>query len=421
MLKKLFFFLICSTLLFGEGAVVYDPTNAANTSSILANIVESVKKYEEMISKANEQVNKLNQIGDTINSVNKLISGSSLTLASPFEVLDTLKDALANIQNSYTRLSKTINDYDIKNQIKQKRLGAKCPWLRFELIDPKSSKIALFNQGEETAQLKDVKELINLLSENVYSNYEATMGTLSGKALGELLCETIVEEEFRKKINNYVALEKKAILEGNQKEFNELRLKRMKMELEKKIKDQENLENKIQPLFQRIVQMKESLGVQDPSANKNEYGIKYCEEGKNENGKFCYPILLNNAKIDQDFSDLKKKLNQELSGAGTNKEAQSQAYANFNQRSQMLVLEYLKDLSESLAFLNETMALTSSLLADDFRRKYQTNIIDKPVNNGSYREESEILENVAQKDLLELKQTPLNKYGFPVIISKGEK
>lgn len=402
------------------GAIVFDPTNAANTGTMVSHMVEALKQYEEMITKANEQINRLNQIGEFMNSTNKLISGSNLTIASPFEVLETLRDALSNIKNSYDRLSKTISDYDIKDHIKQKRLGAKCPWLRFDVINPKSSKLFLLNQGEETPELKDVKELLNLLSDNVYANYEATMGTLSGRALAELMCETVVEEEFRKQISNLTGLEKKAVIEGDQQAFNEARLKRMKIELEKKIKDQENLENKLQPLFQRVVQMKETLGVQDVSANNNKHGIKYCTKGKNDEGEFCYPILLNHTKITQDFNDLKQKLNDDLSGAGTDKDAQSVAYANFNQRGQMIMLEYLKDLSEGLSFLNETMSLTSSIIADDFKRKYQTSILDKPVNNGSYREESEILEEVKQPDLLQLKKVPLDKYGFPIIAPKKE-
>ena len=130
--------------------------------------------------------------------------------------------------------------------------------------------------------------------------------------------------------------------------------------------------------------------------------------------------MLNHTKITHDFNDLKQRLNDDLSGAGTDKDAQSVAYANFNQRRQMIMLEYLKDLSEGLSFLNETMSLTSSIIADDFKRKYQTSILDKPVNNGSYREESEILEEVKQPDLLQLKKVPLDKYGFPIIAPKKE-
>lgn len=416
-MKKIICLCLFLSILLGEAMVVHDPTNAANIGQMITQLTESIKKYEEMISKANEQVNKLGQISQFMDKTNKLISGSNLTIANPMEILENLKDNLERIKRSYKRLEKTFKDYDFKNHIKAKRIGAKCPWLRWEVIDAKTTKMIFANNGEETPLMKDARELIELMSDNVYSNFEATLGTLSGRALAEMLCETVVEEEYRKQINNLTALEKKAIFDGNQAEFDKLRMQRMQTELKKKITDQTNLENKIQPLYQRVVQMKEALGVQDKEANKNDHNIKYCEEGKNDEGEFCYPILLSHLKISQDFNDLKAELNNGLSSAGTNKDAQSAAYANFNQKGQILMLEYLRELSQNLSFLNETMALTSSLLADDFKRRYQTNIIDKPVNNETFAEESEILQGY-RKSILELKKPVLDKYGFPTPVGK---
>ena len=174
--------------------VVSDPTQTSQNVTIIGHLVDSLKKYEKMIETANAQVNKLNEINDFMSKTNAFLKGSSISIASPLEVIDNLKNTISAMKYNAEALGKTFKDFELGEKIRRKRLNSSCPWLDYTLISPKSMDIIFKKEGEETQLVKDAKELINFLNDDIYSNLRTTMGSLSGRVLAESLCQAIKEE-----------------------------------------------------------------------------------------------------------------------------------------------------------------------------------------------------------------------------------
>lgn len=410
---KIFGAVALSSMLFAAGMVVTDPDQTLQNTTIIGHLVDQLKKYEEMIQKANDQVNRLNQINDIMNKTNNFLNGSAIAIASPTEVLENLKTTLELMKYNYENLKKTIEDFDIGSKVRIKRMGNKCPWLRYDIISPKSLKIFFTETGEETQVLKDAKNLINLLSDDIYANLSTTLGTLSGRALAESLCEVVLKEQLDKEKKIYEAKEKAALISGNITEYNNLRNKRLKAELAKILNDEAELQKKFSPLIGRTTQMLEQLGVKDKSANTKE--IKYCDEGKNKDGEFCYPRALETERLNQEFSALTADFNEKLAAAGNSEEAQAKVYANFNQKSQTLLLSYTKDLANHLAFANETLSLIGSLMAEDFQRKYYRNLNTRDSTTEEKKTELEIRNELKDKKYFYQYNANFDEFGFPKI------
>lgn len=413
--RTLFVSSILSTQLFGEMLVVSDPNNDASNATMINHMVTSLKNYEDMIAKAQDQINRLNQISEVLNSTQKFISGSTLKIATPFQLIETLKQNLEGIVASYKRLEKTIQNYDWRDHIKEKRIEGKCPWLRYDIIGTNDLKVFFKQTGEETPLMKDAKELMELLSDDTYSNMSSVVGSLSGRAYAEFFCEMATREQERKRVAENIAKQKRAILDGNFEEQERLRIEGAKLSLQTKLKEEERMRGLWQPLINRNTQMLQTLGVTDKFLNTKD--ITYCREGKNEDSEeFCYPVLLKTTNLNHRLDKLTQKLTEELTSAGTDTDGQAQAYANFNQEASRLQLEYAKNQAESLNFLNETMSLLSSIMAEDYRRKYQT-INQAPVNNKSFNTEEQILESNEKGDLgvIQGKKPEMDKFGFPTL------
>ena len=411
--------LFISQISIAVGMIVSDPEQTSQNVTIIGHLVDSLKKYEKMIETANAQVNKLNEINDFMNKTNAFLKGSSISIASPFEVIDNLKNTISAMKYNAESLGKTFKDFDLGEKIRRKRLNSSCPWLDYTLISPKSMDIIFKNEGEETQLMKDAKELINFLNDDIYSNLRTTMGSLSGRVLAESLCQAIKEEERKEREQQLLNEERKAMISGNMNEYNRLKKERLKAELTRILEDEAALKEKYGVLTNRETQMLESLGVVNKEYNTKDR--KYCEEGKNKKGEFCYPKALDTIRLNDEFNKLQEKLSAELASAGTSKEAQAQVYANFNQQSQILMLAYVKDLANHLAFLNETLSLMGSLAAEDFQRKYKRDLNTNPPTNGMRKSEQDIKNSLNNIKPYYQRTSQFDEWGFPKVnlISSG--
>lgn len=407
-----FFFLFFSTLC-ASPLIVSDPTNDASNATMIGKLVEQITKYEEMIQKANDQVQRLNQINDVMNKTHQFLNGSAIAIASPSEVVANLKHVLATMQYNAKSLKDTLKNFDIGSKIRIKEMGNKCPWLRYDIISPQSLKIFFTETGEETQLLKDAKKLVQTLSDDVYSNLHTTLGTLSGRALAESLCEVVLKEELEQQKKIYQEKEKAALIRGDMSEYSRLRNKRLKAELTKILDDQAQLSKKFSPLIGRQTQMLEQLGVKDPSANTKE--MQYCQEGSNQEGAFCYPQALETQRLNQEFDGLQKEFHRQLLLAGNSTQAQANAYANFNQKGQILLLHYAKEMANHLAFVNETLSLIGSLMAEDFQRKYYRNLNLQDKSTKEQKTEREIKDLLKDKKMFDQYSSNFDNYGFPLL------
>ncbi len=250
---------------------------------------------------------------------------------------------------------------------------------------------AITKTGEQTTRMRDMQNLIQALSSNGYENMQSLAGQLSGRAWGEMLCK----EMTRSKINDRIALLK---TRGQYKQA-------FIQQIEQNIAEEQSLNDKAKLLSKRLDALQTNFGVTDPTANHNKQGIPYCRENK-ETGK-CNPIdnVFRTTRLDNDLEQEIQTLTQDLSKA-PNKDAQSQAYANFNQRIKLLTVKYLKEITNQMLFLNQTMAIQSEIIADMYQTDYGFGTNLKGTKSTQYQTREQILGKVKT-----------NKFGFPKITS----
>ncbi|PAF46131.1 hypothetical protein BKH41_09480 [Helicobacter sp. 12S02232-10] len=87
-----------------------------------------------------------------------------------------------------------------------------------------------------------------------------------------------------------------------------------------------------------------------------------------------------------------------------------------------LLLSYVKDIANNISFLNETMALTSNLIAKDYKNKYDNNpefsVLTQKQQNEFNRLKDEIFSGSSKSLADYAKDANFNQYGFPIYAPK---
>ncbi len=403
--------LLCCKSVFAEGEtplIVNDPELHAGQATVIGKMVDSIKKYEEIISKAQAQINQLQKVNNMINTTNSLISGSAITLANPMQVIQNAQYQIESIRYNYENLKQNIENWNAQNLLRNKYLQQQCPWLNVnaltnnKIVNLQNLNNLISKNGEQTQTARDVQNLIQSLSISGYENMQSLAGGLSGRAWGEMLCKMVNDSNYES--------EQALLATGNSSEGQK---RRFLLRVKKKVNDNRQLKKKLDPFLKRLDVLQTEFGVTDPTANHNKQGIDYCTENK-ETGK-CDPIknVFRTTRLDNDLEQEIQTLTQDLSKA-PNKDAQSQAYANFNQRVRLLTVKYLKEITNQMLFLNQTMAMQSEIMADDYFRQN---------NDGFGKEENHIDKQLTQKRINERGRARIyfqnhnvkfDQFGFPI-------
>ncbi|WP_100972084.1 hypothetical protein KVD47_06870 [Helicobacter pylori] len=407
--SALFSALLCCKSVFAEGEtplIVNDPETHVSQATIIGKMVDSIKRYEEIISKAQAQVNQLQKVNNMINTTNSLISGSAITLANPMQVIQNAQYQIESIRYNYENLKQSIENWNAQNLLRSKYLQQQCPWLNVnaltnnKIVNLKNLNNLITKNGEQTQTARDVQNLIQSLSSSGYENMQS-LG-LSGRAWGEMLCKMVNDSNYES--------EQALLATGNSSEEQK---RRFLLRVKKKVNDNRQLKKKLDPFLKRLDVLQTEFGVTDPTANHNKQGIHYCTENK-ETGK-CDPIdnVFRTTRLDNELEQEIQTLTLDLTKA-PNKDAQSQAYANFNQRIKLLTLKYLKEITNQMLFLNQTMAMQSEIMADDYFRQN---------NDGFGKEENHIDKQLTQKRINERERARIyfqnpnvkfDQFGFPI-------
>ncbi|MFP6206855.1 hypothetical protein ACLGC0_07720, partial [Helicobacter pylori] len=349
MKKLVFSMLLCCKSVFAEGEtplIVNDPELHAGQATVIGKMVDSIKKYEEIISKAQAQVNQLQKVNNMINTTNSLISGSAITLANPMQVIQNAQYQIESIRYNYENLKQSIENWNAQNLLRNKYLQQQCPFFNFnkltnkKIVNLSNLNNAITKTGEQTTRMRDMQNLIQALSSSGYENMQSLDGGLSGRAWGEMLCKMVNDSNYES--------EQALLATGNRSEDQK---RRFLIRVKKKVNDNRQLKNKLDPFLKRLDVLQTEFGVTDPTANKQ--GIHYCTENK-KTGK-CDPIknVFRTTRLDNELEQEIQTLTLDLTKA-PNKDAQSQAYANFNQRIKLLTVKYLKEITNQMLFLNQT-------------------------------------------------------------------
>ncbi|GAA8283431.1 hypothetical protein HpBT166_15130 [Helicobacter pylori] len=411
MKKLVFSMLLCCKSVFAEGEtplIVNDPETHVSQVTIIGKMVDSIKRYEEIISKAQAQVNQLQKVNNMINTTNSLISSSAITLANPMQVLQNAQYQLQSIRYNYENLKQSIENWNTQNLLRNKYLSQQCPWLNVnaltnnKIVNLQNLNNLISKNGEQTQTARDVQNLIQSISSSGYENMQSLAGGLSGRAWGEMLCKMVNDSNYES--------EQALLATGNSSEEQK---RRFLLRVKKKVNDNRQLKKKLDPFLKRLDVLQTEFGVTDPTANHNKQGIPYCTENK-ETGK-CDPIknVFRTTRLDNDLEQEIQTLTLDLTKA-PNKDAQSQAYANFNQRIKLLTLKYLKEITNQMLFLNQTMAMQSEIMADDYFKRY---------SNGYNTPKSHVYEELEQERINQRErarryfQNPnvkFDQFGFPI-------
>ncbi len=414
-MKKLVFNISFSVLLycnsvFAEGEtplIVNDPELHAGQATVIGKMVDSIKKYEEIISKAQAQINQLQKVNNMINTTNSLISSSAITLANPMQVIQNAQYQIESIKYNYENLKQNIENWNARDLLRNKYLQQQCPFFDFnkltnsKIVNLSNLNNAITKTGKQTAQVKDMQNLIQALSNNGYENLQSLAGQLSGRDMGLILCEELIKDENQARYNQLSAEASLNILNGNYQAYKMKIFQQDAIKLTERIKKQKEINVKADYLKHRLADIQQQLGVTDPTANHNKQGIKYCQENK-ENGT-CTPLALEKTRLDNELDLEIQTLTLDLSNA-PNKDAQSQAYANFNQRIRLLTIKYLKEITNQMLFLNQTMAMQSEIIADIYKTDYGFNTNLNGTKSTKYQTREQILGKVKT-----------NQFGFPEI------
>ncbi|WP_181323816.1 hypothetical protein [Helicobacter pylori] len=411
MKKLVFSMLLCCKSVFAEGEtplIVNDPELHAGQATVIGKMVDSIKKYEEIISKAQAQINQLQKVNNMINTTNSLISGSAITLANPMQVIQNAQYQIESIRYNYENLKQSIENWNAQNLLRNKYLQQQCPFFNFnkltnkKIVNLSNLNNAITKTGEQTTRMRDMQNLIQSLSSSGYENMQSLAGGLSGRAWGEMLCKMVNDSNYES--------EQALLATGNRSEEQK---RRFLLRVKKKVNDNRQLKEKLDPFLKRLDVLQTEFGVTDPTANHNKQGIPYCTENK-ETGK-CDPIknVFRTTRLDNELEQEIQTLTLDLAKA-PNKDAQSQAYANFNQRIKLLTLKYLKEITNQMLFLNQTMAMQSEIMADDYFRQN---------NDGFGKEENHIDKQLTQKRINERERARIyfqnpnvkfDQFGFPI-------
>ncbi|GAA7659261.1 hypothetical protein HpBhutan343_07150 [Helicobacter pylori] len=173
------------------------------------------------------------------------------------------------------------------------------------------------------------------------------------------------------------------------------------------------MNDKAKLLSKRLDALQTNFGVTDPTANHNKQGIPYCRENK-ETGK-CDPIdnVFRTTRLDNDLEQEIQTLTQDLSKA-PNKDAQSQAYANFNQRVRLLAVKYLKEITNQMLFLNQTMAIQSEIMADDYFKRYSNDYNTPKSHVYEELEQERINQRERARRYFQNPNVKFDQFGFPI-------
>ncbi|MGN8424156.1 hypothetical protein ACR9KZ_03085 [Helicobacter pylori] len=411
MKKLVFSMLLCCKSVFAEGEtplIVNDPETHVSQATIIGKMVDSIKRYEEIISKAQAQINQLQKVNNMINTTNSLISGSAITLANPMQVIQNAQYQIESIRYNYENLKQSIENWNAQNLLRNKYLQQQCPWLNVnaltnnKIVNLQNLNNLISKNGEQTQTARDVQNFIQSISSSGYENMQSLAGGLSGRAWGEMLCKMVNDSNYES--------EQALLATGNSSEEQK---RRFLLRVKKKVNDNRQLKKKLDPFLKRLDVLQTEFGVTDPTANHNKQGIPYCRENK-ETGK-CDPIdnVFRTTRLDNDLEQEIQTLTLDLTKA-PNKDAQSQAYANFNQRIKLLTLKYLKEITNQMLFLNQTMAMQSEIMADDYFRQN---------NDGFGKEENHIDKQLTQKRINERERARIyfqnpnvkfDQFGFPI-------
>ncbi|WP_171930454.1 hypothetical protein [Helicobacter pylori] len=331
-------------------------------SDMLYKLNESLRIYQSVLSNNQDQLKEIKKANSTLNSQRRFFNASQIRLMDTDALLKQSALELEKLQALEKRLKEGMEQERLIEESQTLFLQEHCPYLSgVKNLEEASNALEVQEQNNALFLLKDPK-LARLLSRL------DLMSTLNA------LCDQVLENQAHNQQSHNKTLEYNALKNHDFQAYKAMRLKKIKNKIQGQIQAKEDALKTFLPLEKRLETLKTHF---------------LCDK---ENLKSCAKELrqrYQNALIERD---------RELKNAKNNKEKHALILANYEHALKTLNVEFLSELSEQMAFLNETMALNAKVLA--LLAQQQTK---KPFNvSGSLSGGKSLIKNIR-----------LDPHGFP--------
>ncbi|WP_235852297.1 hypothetical protein [Helicobacter mehlei] len=279
----------------------------ANEGTMIAKMQEQLNHITHLLELAKNQVDTLKQAQQSLRETQEFMQASTLPQLEP--MLVALQGDLERMQAHQNQLQALSQRYAQLEHAQMARWQQECPWLDFS-----NATIADSNHY----QARKTQKLL-----------ENTHVVLSAPHLSALICQKLQQIEKQENHHAHLKRMQKALLAGDFKQFQTLSQARQANFEHDQITQEQDSQAKLAPLSKRLEQLHQEL----PST-----------------------------RLSTQLSQLNTQLAQQLQSA-QNERDQARAYAHYHQRAQSLQLELLLELTRHLSFLNETMSMGATLLA----------------------------------------------------------
>ncbi|WQS34189.1 hypothetical protein KVF10_06510 [Helicobacter pylori] len=331
-------------------------------SDMLYKLNESLRIYQSVLSNNQDQLKEIKKANTTLNSQRRFFNASQIRLMDTDALLKQSALELEKLQALEKRLKEGMEQERLIEESQALFLQEHCPYL---------SGVKNLEEASNALEVQEQNNALFLLKEPKLARLLSRLDLMSALSA---LCDQVLENQANNQQSHNKTLEYNALINHDFQAYKAMRLKKFKNKLQSQIQAKEDALKTFLPLEKRLETLKTHF---------------LCDK---ENLKSCAKELrqrYQNALIERD---------KELKNAKNNKEKHALILANYEHTLKTLSIEFLSELSEQMAFLNETMALNAKVLA--LLAQQQTK---KPFNaSGGLRGGKALIKNIR-----------LDPHGFP--------
>ncbi len=333
-------------------------------SDMLYKLNESLRIYQSVLSNNQDQLKEIKKANSTLTSQRRFFNASQIRLMDTDALLKQSALELEKLQALEKRLKEKMNQERLIKESQTLFLQEHCPYL---------SGVKNLEEASNALEVQEKNNALFLLKEPKLAQLLSRLDLMSAL---NALCDQVLENEIQDQQSHNKTLEYNALMNHDFQAYKAMRLKKFKNKLQSQIQAKEDALKTFLPLEKRLETLKSRF---------------LCDK---ENLKSCANQLqqrYQNALIERD---------KELKDAKNNKEKHALILANYEHTLKTLNIEFLSELSEQMAFLNETMALNAQVLALLAKQHAKT---PKPSNlNGDLSDKKASIKNIR-----------LDPHGFP--------
>ncbi|AFI03461.1 hypothetical protein HCW_00840 [Helicobacter cetorum MIT 00-7128] len=353
-------------------------------ADMLNKLNESLNIYHNLLTNSQAELEEIKKANSTLASQRRFLNASQIRLMDIQPLLDKSALELEKLQALEKRLKDNIEKERLNKQSKRYYLKERCPYL---------SSVNNLDEAHNILEIQGKNSALFLLKDQATSSLLLQLDLLDSL---KTLCEQALKDTHNQHFEENKRLEYNALMQADFKTYQTLRLKKFQNLLKKELETKEDALKAFLPLEKRLETLKSSFFSQ--GFCETESHSKKKSRSKSPKAKECLEPNLSHKHLQQRLQNALIKRDEELKNAKNNKDKQALILANYEHTLKTLSVEFLSELNQQMAFLNETMALNAKVLATLAKGHSKTSY-PKPLNSNDER--------------VFIKNIPLDLHGFP--------